>query len=251
MVITRLIRKSILAGIPALLVCVACGQGMSEVEPEAVPLVTVDTTVPGLVLYYPPTDSIELRCFDRPDPARDRSIVFCCAAAFTDDWETGADHARICGDHVSGGTHYQRPKLKRNTGAFVAKDTTWRFLYSPSANPNSYRPSFKNATAAFTQEMMIHQGNRVKTTRSDSNVNQFRALCLVDNRLCIADSARSMPFGDFIQLLLEAGAKEALYMDMGPGWNYSWYRTKADSAATFIHSRSLDCATNWLVFHSL
>ena len=63
------------------------------------------------------------------------------------------------------------------------------------------------------------------------------------------DAAESMPFGQFIQLLQQAGAYDAIYMDMGPGWNYSWYREYADSAATFIHSWAIGSATNWLVFH--
>ena len=70
--------NTLLAGIPALLLfCFACGQGETAVEPEAKPepQVIVDTTVRGLVLYYPPTDSIELRCFDRPDPAADAAGV--------------------------------------------------------------------------------------------------------------------------------------------------------------------------------
>ena len=60
-----------------------------------------------------------------------------------------------------------------------------------------------------------------------------------------------MPFGSFIQLLLNAGMYDALYMDMGPGWNYSWYREYAGGEATYIHSATLGSATNWLVFHKL
>ena len=77
---------TLLAGLSAfLLLSVACGgrQAAVEPEPEPVPLMQVDTTFRGLVIYYPPTDSIELRCFDRPDPAVDTGAVFCCAAAFT------------------------------------------------------------------------------------------------------------------------------------------------------------------------
>ena len=99
--------------------------------------------------------------------------------------------------------------------------------------------------------MMIHIGERVPTTRPDSNVNQFRALCQIGTTLCVVDSAEAMRFGDFIQLLLDAGMNEALYMDMGPGWNYSWYREYPDSSATWIHSASLSSATNWLVFHKI
>ena len=245
--------NTLLAGIPALLLfCSACGQGETAVEPEAKPepQVTVDTTVRGLVLYYPPTDSIELRCFDRPDPAIDGSIVFCCAAAFTADWKTKPSHDRIEGDHVSGGRYYRRPRLERNTGAFFVKeDGRYAFMYSPGAKQETFRPMFEHSVTAFTQEMLIHRGERVKTTRPDREVTRFRALCLIGNRLCVADAARPMRFDTFIQQLQHAGAYDALYMDMGPGWNYSWYRENADSEATFIHSWPLKSATNWLVFH--
>ena len=234
-----------------LLFCAAaCSRTTVADEPASpVLLVKVDTTVRGLVIYYPPTDSIELRCFDRPDPAADSSIVFCCAAAFTADWKTARDHARICGDHVSQGMLYKRPKLKRNTGAFIVQESGWCFDHKPDADQEYFRTSFRMATTAFRQEMMIHLGKQVPTTRPDKNVNHFRALCQIDSTLCVVDSAEAIPFGDFIQLLLDAGIYEALYLDMGPGWNYSWYREYADSNVTWIHSTSLPSATNWLVFH--
>ena len=244
--------KTIMASLPAvLLLCAACAHRTPSVEPGSapVPLMEIDTTVRGLVIYYPPTDSIELRCFVRPDPKFDSSIVFCCAAAFTADWKTEPSHERIQGDHVSGGRYYRRPRLKRNTGAFfVREDGRYAFMYSHDAKQETFRPVFEHASTAFTQEMMIHQGEKVKTTRPDNNVNEFRALCLIGHRLCIADASGPMRFGAFIQLLLNAGATEALYLDMGPGWNYSWYRAFADSSETWIHSATLPSATNWLVF---
>ena len=246
---------SLISCLTAILIMVtsACGHKSkndeSAPEPAPAPVVTIDTTHHGLIIYYPPTDSIELRCFDRPDPKLDSRIVFCCAAAFTADWKTEPSHERIQGDHVSRGTYYQRPRLKRNAGAFfVGDDGRYAFMYSPVANPETFRPVFKHASTAFTQEMMIHHGERVKTTRPDNNANEFRALCLIGHRLCIADASDPMLFGTFIQVLLNAGATEALYLDMGPGWNYSWYREYADSNATWIHSAPLSSATNWLVF---
>lgn len=249
--------NAITAGLTALLLllCASCAHRADKADnnedprPEPVQVVTVDTTERGLVIYYPPTDSIELRCFDRPDPKVDSSVVFCCAAAFTADWGTESDHARICGDHVSRGRFYQRPGIKRNTGAFFVRDDgRYAFMYSHDARQETFRSVFKHASTAFTQEMMIHEGEKVKTTRPDSNVNEFRALCLIGHRLCIVDASEPMRFGTFIHLLQNAGATEALYLDMGPGWNYSWYREYADSNATWIHSATLSSATNWLVF---
>lgn len=40
------------------------------------------------------------------------------------------------------------------------------------------------------------------------------------SKVVIADSDGKMKFGDFIANLLQAGATEAIYLDMG-GWNYS------------------------------
>lgn len=230
----------------------ACGCKSMKGD-KAEPVVAIDTTNNGLIIYYPLTDSIEHRCFDLPDPAVDRDIVFCCAAAFTEDYDIEASHNRICGDHVSGGKYYQRPVLKRNTGAFfVDKDGQYGFIYNPEAQKEIFSPVFERSVTAFTQEMMIHQGEKVATTRPVTNVNLFRALCQTkDGKLCIADAADYMPFGDFIQLLSDAGMQEALYVDMGSGWNYSWYREKAGKKATFIHPDSNDSATNWLVFHSI
>ena len=250
--------KTLLAGLTVLLILCATACARKKVVEEPMPpqpptpVVLVDTSIRGLVIYYPPTDSVELRCFDRPDPRVDSSVVFCCAAAFTADWGTEPDHARICGDHVSRGRFYQRPGLRRNTGAFRAWDSSWSFHYDEKADPKAFRDLFKSTAidggAAFTQEMMIHKGVMVPTTRPFRNVNQFRALCQIGERLCIADSAEAMSFGEFIQLLLDAEVDEAIYLDMGPGWNYSWYRELTDKAVTWIHSASLSSATNWLVF---
>lgn len=249
--------KKILSLSLLLLSVLACGrkgtETVAELPKPAIPVLSIDTTLSGLVIYYPPTDSIELRCFDRPEPEKDSSIVFCCAAAFTTDFRTAPDHDRICSDHVSGGKHYLRPRIKRNTGAFAAWNGRWRFLYDKNSKVESFRPLFRNVASAggagFAQEMLIHNGSLVPTIRPYRNVNQFRALCEIDGRLCIVDAVESRQFGDFILALLAAGATEAIYTDMGPGWNYSWYREYADSGATYIHQTSIGSATNWLVFH--
>ena len=134
------------SGLMAILILAcACGQKTKNIDsaPEPTRFVTIDRTKAGLTIYFPPTDSIELRCFDRPDPKVDSSIVFCCAAAFTADWGTAPSHDRIQGDHVSGGQLFKRPRIKRNTGAFYSKDSTYRFLYSYEANQAHFRSSFE------------------------------------------------------------------------------------------------------------
>ena len=66
----------------------------------------------------------------------------------------------------------------------------------------------------------------------------------------IADATSTMQFGAFIDLLSDCGVTEAIYTDMGYGWNYSWYRLFTGGQATYIHKQYQPAATNWLVFYS-
>lgn len=222
-----------------------CTNNEDQILPR--PAVIVDTTQRGLRLYYPQTDSVDLRCFERPVPEVDSSIIFCCAAAYTGVDEVNYKHTNIAGDHVSSGTRFRGYSCKRNSGAFVFYDKKWKFLH------HSYTHELDSAALyggmGFGQELIIYNGDRLETTRSDKNVNLFRALCEIDGQLCIADATDRMAFGDFKQALLDAGISNAIYTDMGEGWNYSWYREYQDSAAIFIHPHYRASATNWIVFY--
>lgn len=103
-------------------------------------------------------------------------------------------------------------------------------------------------SAAFAQEIIIHRGKAVNTTRKDANRNQFRALCQIKSHLCIAESKAVTTFGDFKHALLQAGATEALYLDMGPGWNHAWYRLTPDSTIV-LHPKTHPYCTNWITFY--
>ena len=110
------------------------------------------------------------------------------------------------------------------------------------------RTAAKQGGCGFAQEMMIHEGKIIPHTRPDTNINEFRALCLIDGRVAITDSKGDIAFGNFIKSLLNAGATEALYLDMGPGWNYSWYRDENGDPIE-IHTSPTKYATNWITFY--
>lgn len=77
----------------------------------------------------------------------------------------------------------------------------------------------------YSQEMMIHRGGIVNHSRANNDEDLFQALCLIDGKLAVVDSKGKTHFGDFIHNLSEAGATEAIYLDMG-GWKHSCYRDK-------------------------
>ena len=51
----------------------------------------------------------------------------------------------------------------------------------------------------------------------------------------------------FIRALEDLGVRDALYCDMGSGWNYSWYRS-AEGKAVDIIGTPWPFSHNWLVF---
>lgn len=100
-----------------------CSKNEDYIKP--VPSVLIDTTQHNLRLYYPQTDSVDLRCLERPVPDADSTIIFCCAAAYTGEYNN-LTHANIAGDHVSSGKRFKGYSCKRNTGAFVFYDKKWK-----------------------------------------------------------------------------------------------------------------------------
>ena len=52
---------------------------------------------------------------------------------------------------------------------------------------------------------------------------------------------------DFIQALEDLGIRDALYCDMGSGWNYSWYRNAEERLIT-LFGLPVPWSHNWVVF---
>lgn len=201
----------------------------------------------NLIIYTPDYSSVDLVCGTMPGKS-DKNVIFCAEAAFTGELLKEFKHSNILGDHVSAGTRYKGTGCKRNTGAFVYYGGKWKFLYKSYSKDLDV--AVQNGGMGFGQEMMIHEGKRVQTIRKDANKNEFRALCELSGKLCVIDSKGVSSFGDFIQALLDEGVAEAIYLDMGPGWNYSWYRD--DSGVPHeIHNHRIIYTTNWITFYKL
>ena len=207
-------------------------------------LVEIKDTL-GLRIYYPNYSKMDLACGDMPSKD-DETVLMIAEAAFTGQLLDEFSHFNIAGDHVSHGKRYKGYKCKRNNGAFVYYNDTPKFLYQVYSK--ELDEAARNGGCGFAQEMMIHNGKIVSHTRPDGNTNEFRALCLIDGKVAIADSKGNVKFRDFIHELLKSGVTEALYLDMGSGWNYSWYRDH-NGIPIEIHSIPTKFATNWITFY--
>ena len=200
----------------------------------------------GLIILTPSFSTLELRCGNMPNTSEKDVILFAEAAYTGAPLEKEFKHYKIAGDHVSNGTRFKGYKCSRNTGAFVYYSDKWKFLYKNYSS--ELDSAAKYGGAAFAQEMIIHNSEIKPTVRKDGNVNTFRALCEFEGKLCIIESLNDVRFGDFKSSLLDIGVSEALYLDMGSGWNYAWYRVD-DSTIIGLHPKVHDYCTNWITFY--
>jgi len=198
-----------------------------------------------LIIYTPHYSSIDLVCGDMPS-VRDSNVLFCAEAAYTGECLKEFIHSNIAGNHVTGGLFYKGYSCKRNTGAFAFYNDKYKFLYRDYAN--ELDSAAENGGMFFGQEMIIHNGKFVDITRKDNNKNEFRALCELNDTLCVIDSRGVSTFGDFKRNLLDAGVTEALYLDMGTGWNFSWWRD-SEGKVNYIHKKRIVYTTNWITFY--
>ena len=237
---------------------IACNGTGSREDGDMSGSVIIDT-LPGVRIYTPQFSRIDLRCGTMPDTS-ERNVVFCAEAAFTHALLDTFSHSNIDGNHVSGGRWYEgatcieTPERVGNTGGFVWYDGHFEFLPDTAAAEVALRRAAEAGGMGFCQEYIIHEGRYQPNTRTENprfnRVEMYRVLALIADTLRIVENTEPMHFSDFVPLLLKAGVMEALYMDMGAGWNHSWYR-KADGTVHEIHPtdfKSQYC-TNWITFY--
>lgn len=197
----------------------------------------------NLRIYHPKYSTVDFVTEDIPSKT-DSTVIFVAAAAFTAGTPEERAQGEIAGDYVSGGLKGKGYVCERNNGAFVYYNGQPKFIHKNYSD--ELDRAAENGGSGFAQEMMIHNGLIVPHTRPDDNVSNFRALCLINGNLVIADSKGYVEFRDFINSLLKAGATEALYLDMG-GWDYSWYRDEYGEPVD-IHPE-MSGQTNWITFY--
>ena len=200
-----------------------------------------------IVAYYPQFSRIDLVCGDSMPSQRDPQVIFCAEAAFTHSLLDHFDHTNIDGDHVSGGRRYTGAVCKDNSGAFTWHNGQWRFVagsYSDALDQVA-----QSGGMGFGQALIIYNSEAIMPLWRSGN-NFYRALCEKDGRLCIVDSSESVEYDVFVSQLLHYGVTHALYLDMGSGWNHSWWRDSKGNPHE-IHPWIPKCRfrTNWITFY--
>jgi hypothetical protein len=195
-----------------------------------------------LYIYYADYNELAYAAGKRPSK-REQDILICVAAAFQSTYQLGFSHDNIVGWHASEG-QLERGKPQDNLGAFTFVDGTARIWDTGEAEA-AVRDAAERGGIGFQQFVVLYGGQR--GSHGSDEFRCYRVLALLGGRACIIDSRTQMHYDDFILALEKLGVQDALYCDMGSGWNYSWYRGENGKAVDII-GIPWPFSHNWLVF---
>ena len=214
----------------------------SNVVQKKVLVERIDTL--SMIILYPSFDSIDLVCKDMPSQ-QDENVLLCAEGAYTGEFLETFRHENIAGDHVSVGVRYKGYPCEANTGAFVFYNGQWKFLYKNYSHYLDSADAYNGC--GFAQETLIHQGVKRENMHHNFGSYILRALCEREGKLCIIETSSKTKMTEFKSKLIELEVSEALYLDMGVGWNHAWYRINNDSV-NVLHLKTHNYCTNWITF---
>ncbi len=194
-------------------------------------------------VIFPEYSQVDLVCKDRPSKS-DKSITWCSGAAFQHTVSLSFSQVNVEGDHAVSGEYYDSPYNKDAFAAFVFYDGDFEFVFD-----DKYEAVKKAAQAggsAFMQFGLIRNGEVVMNF-DRPRARCYRTLAELNGNLCIIDSVNMLHFDEFMEELQRLGVTNAVYMDMGAGWNYSWYRKTTGKVKT-LFGLPVPWSHNWVVF---
>ena len=181
--------------------------------------------------------------------AAQKDVEFCCEAAFTGELLNEFKHTNIADNHICNGEMKKGYRCKANTGGFVWGKGKWQFMRKAD-----YPTEANGWNMGFCQLLIIKDSAvRPIGTKMKNNRTIYRALCEKDGKLCIIESKKVMTYEFFVKCLSAYKITHALYLDMGRGWNYAWYRDKDGKVKEIFpeskSSSSYKYRTNWITFY--
>lgn len=176
----------------------------------------------------------------------DSTIALCVEAAFTGELLKDFKSTNIGGDYVIDGIFHKGYKCTANTGFLYADKTV--FTISSSEHCSKWiEKAQKNHGTVFQQILIIHNGKKVykETPIKPATSNIYRSACIMnDGNFAVIQSKERVSLSDFIESLIKIGVSDALYLDMGRGWNYGWYRESTQAPAVSLFDYHTPCQTN-------
>lgn len=183
----------------------------------------------------------------------DSTIAMCVEAAFTGELLKEFKSTNIAGDYVIDGISHKGYKCKANTG-FLYADKDIFTISSSDYCAEWIEKAQKNNGSLFQQILIVQNGRNVYRGKpiKPNTPNIYRSACIMnDGNFAVIQSMQSLPLQEFINSLIKMGVSDALYLDMGRGWNYGWYRETSADPATCLFDYRTPYQTNWLLIKAI
>lgn len=182
----------------------------------------------------------------------DSSIALCVEAAFTGELLDEFKSTNVAGDYMINGVLHNGYHCRANTG-FLATLDGIPFISSVDDYQKWYNEAHSNTTCMFHQVLLVRNGQYVYSGKpiNPASKNIYRAACILkDGNFAVIQSKLVIPLRQFILSLMQLGVSDALYLDMGNGWNYGWYRETMKSRPVELFKKRTPYQTNWIVVRS-
>ena len=202
----------------------------------------VDTTT-DLIMYDITDCQLDLACKTMPNVEQEE-VILCVAAAFTGKCLDQFAHNNILGSHISQGVLYEGYEEEGGYAIFASWGNQKCFFELEE------QEKLEEVAAAhgmaFTQYWVVKNGEGYNPPRQTVKQEYYRCIAQKAGRTYVIESKEVVKFDFFVKCLVEIGVENALYMDMGKGWNHSFYRDEAGEAH-ILHPKTHEYCTNWLV----
>ena len=197
-----------------------------------------------LYIFFPEYKTVHF-IVEKPPKKRDRSVTWCSAAAYQHELQRRFSPDNIEGCHASLGRYYEgAPMPPHKYGAFVFYDGKYAIDFDEPEK--AVKTAADHGGDGFLQAAVIVDGRpafyRLKMVRERC----FRVLAELNGNLCIIDGKKKSDLLRFVDMLVELGVSNALYLDVG-AICLSWYR-KANGRVKMLFKLKLPWGKNWLIF---
>jgi len=177
----------------------------------------------------------------------DKAILLCIPGAYTD-----LQTYKVDGLFIDNGTIYNKEKINHTLGGAI-KMIKGECEIFPTQKGKLLNDSLINLMvnqkgSLFQQIQLIEKGKGAKY--KDTKLFQRRAIVkLKNNKTAVIESFEHITLTAFTEDLIELGALDALYTDMG-SWDEGWYRDSKNNKVVSIGRIKTETAKqcNWVVF---
>lgn len=190
----------------------------------------------------------------------DPEICLCVEAAFTGEKRDSFNVANVAGDYVSAGRLRHGYRCDVNTGLMYSNGSDVTIAPADSLEVMSRR-AVATGGSLFQQMLLVYEGKNVYHDRPifKNHKNIYRAACIFDDTSAKSGNTKQkkgfsiiqcrypVTMDTFMAALMHIGVRHALYLDMGMGWNYGWFRPNAGQPARLLFAVRSIYQTNWLV----